>query len=113
MPPTARSPAEGNRSTRLSPSDQSALTDLAWHWEGAYERFALTDGVWQASPAAEPGRIITAATAWQLREKLRADYADRAVSMDAARGERTTRRRLRGTGCAEPEGGITDDQDAE
>jgi hypothetical protein len=73
---------------RLSASEQSALSDLAWHWEGAYERFAVADGVWQASPANEPGRVITARTAWELREKLRADYADRQVSLAAIRGER-------------------------
>jgi hypothetical protein len=74
--------------SRLPSSDQSALSDLAWHWEGAYERFAVTGGVWQASPTSEPGRVITAATARELREKLRADYADLKVSLSAIRGER-------------------------
>jgi hypothetical protein len=41
---------------RPSASDQSALSDLAWHREGAYERFAVTGGVWQASlPVSQAG----------------------------------------------------------
>jgi hypothetical protein len=72
----------------LTSIEQTALRDLAWHWEDAYERFTVTDGVWQASPVGEPGRVITAESAQELREKIRADYGEHNVSLATVRGER-------------------------
>lgn len=63
---------------KLTASEQSSLTQLSWHWEGAYENFTVTaDGTWQASPADDPGQVLTAGSAEQLREKIRADYPGR------------------------------------
>ena len=60
----------------LSKEEQSDLLDLTWHWESAYE-FRVVDGVWQATPAGDPVGMLTADSAWELREKVRADYAAR------------------------------------
>lgn len=58
----------------LSPGDEASLRDLSYHWEGAYG-FAVIDGVWTATPAGDPAGILTADTAFDLRELVRADYA--------------------------------------
>jgi nitroimidazol reductase NimA-like FMN-containing flavoprotein (pyridoxamine 5'-phosphate oxidase superfamily) len=58
----------------LSNEEEADLRDLAWHWEDAYE-FRVVDGVWQAIPAGDPAGLLTADAAWELREKVRADYA--------------------------------------
>jgi hypothetical protein len=60
----------------LSREDQTSLIELSWHWEGAYT-FQVTDGLWKAVPAADPAAVLTANTAWELREQIRADYAAR------------------------------------
>jgi hypothetical protein len=60
----------------LSPEEQADLLDLTWHWETAYS-FKVVDGVWQAIPAGDTAGVLTAESACQLREKVRADYAAR------------------------------------
>ena len=60
----------------LSNDEQANLLDLTWHWEGAYS-FKVVDGVWQAIPAGDAVSVLTADSAWQLGEKVRADYAVR------------------------------------
>lgn len=71
----------------LSKEDQSSLLDLAWHWESAYT-FSVIEGLWQAVPAADPSALLAAATAEELREKVRLDYASRQASLRPIRGER-------------------------
>lgn len=60
----------------LSKEEQTDLLDLTWHWENAYS-FQVTDGVWRAIPADDPACVLTADSAWELREKVRTDYAAR------------------------------------
>jgi hypothetical protein len=60
----------------LNPTDEAALCDLSWHWENAYT-FAVVDDTWTASPADNPADILTAESSWELRELVRADYAER------------------------------------
>jgi hypothetical protein len=77
---------EGRRLTR---SEQSSLTQLSWHWEGGYENFTVTDdGTWQASPVGEPGTVLTARSAEELREKIRDDYPSRQARRKADLHER-------------------------
>jgi nitroimidazol reductase NimA-like FMN-containing flavoprotein (pyridoxamine 5'-phosphate oxidase superfamily) len=71
----------------LSKEDQSSLLDLAWHWEAAYT-FSVVEGQWRAVPATDPSAGLTAATADELREKVRQDYASRQASRRPIRGER-------------------------
>jgi hypothetical protein len=71
----------------LSEEDQSSLLDLAWHWESAYS-FSVIEGVWQAVPAADTAAVLTAATASELREKVRQDYSLRQTRSRPIRGER-------------------------
>jgi hypothetical protein len=74
---------------KLTPSEQSTLTQLSWHWEGGYENFTVTgDGIWQASPVGEPATVLTAGSAEELREKIRADYAGRQARRNAGLHER-------------------------
>jgi hypothetical protein len=63
----------------LSKEEQSDLLDLTWHWEDAYE-FQVVDGVWRAIPAGDPAGVLTADSAWELREHVRTDYAERQSS---------------------------------
>jgi hypothetical protein len=67
----------------LSPEDQSSLIDLTFHWDEAYT-FAVVDGVWTASPLADPDSVVTAESAWDLRVKVRDDYARRQAADRAA-----------------------------
>lgn len=60
----------------LNPIDEAALRDLSWHWDGAYT-FAVVDDTWTATPADSPTGILTADSASELRELVRADYAER------------------------------------
>jgi hypothetical protein len=60
----------------LSNEEQADLVDLTWHWDTVYS-FKVIDGVWQAIPVADPAGILTADSAWELREKVRTDYAAR------------------------------------
>jgi hypothetical protein len=71
----------------LSKEDQSSLLDLTWHWESAYS-FTVVEGEWQAVPAIDPSVVLTAATAEELREKVRRDYASRPATLKPIRGER-------------------------
>jgi hypothetical protein len=58
----------------LNPADEAALRDLSRHWEDAYT-FAVVDDTWTATPAANPADILTAESAWELHELVKADYA--------------------------------------
>jgi len=72
----------------LTSGDQAGLEDLASHWDEEYQGFTVTDGVFQASPIREPGRVITAASTLELAEKIRADFSTYKVNLAAIRGER-------------------------
>ena len=81
-------PALGRQgSLMLTPDEEADLRDLSWHWEGAYG-FKVTDGVWSATPLANPSAVLTAESAHELRELVRRDYGERQVSLAAVRGER-------------------------
>jgi hypothetical protein len=69
----------------LSPEEQADLIDLTWHWETAYS-FKVVDSEWQAIPAGDPAEVLTADSAWELREKVRADYAVRQSSAQPTLG---------------------------
>lgn len=69
----------------LSNEEQTDLVDLTWHWEDAYS-FQVTDGVWQAIPAGDPAGVLTADSAWELREKVRRDYAARQSAARSSEG---------------------------
>lgn len=57
----------------ISRSDQSALNDLNWHWDTAYN--ISFDGVtWSASPLTQPTAVLTAESAPELRQQIREDY---------------------------------------
>jgi hypothetical protein len=57
----------------ISREDQSALNDLNWHWDTAYN-IAFDGETWSASPLTEPAAVLTAESAEELRELIRADY---------------------------------------
>jgi hypothetical protein len=61
----------------LDSDAQSALTDLRWHWDDAYE-INCVDGSWQAVPLLDPSAIISRDSSMELREALRRDYATQA-----------------------------------
>ena len=42
---------------------------------------SVIEGVWQAVPAVEPPAVLTAATAEELRKKVRQDYASRQTTV--------------------------------
>jgi hypothetical protein len=54
---------------------------------GAYS-FRVTDRVWTATPLTDPSAVLTADSAYELREVIRRDYAERQTSLAAIRGER-------------------------
>ncbi len=60
----------------LSREEQTDLLDLQFHWDTAY-RFQVTDGIWTATPAIDRAHVLTAESAWDLRELVRNDYAER------------------------------------
>jgi hypothetical protein len=55
----------------LTREEQSDLIDLTWHRETAYT-FSVVDGIWTATPADNPAGVLTAESAAQLTEKVRA-----------------------------------------
>jgi hypothetical protein len=59
--------------TPISREDQSALHDLNWHWDTAYN-IAFDGESWTASPLTDPSLVLTAESAAALREAIRADY---------------------------------------
>jgi hypothetical protein len=70
----------------LSNEEVADLRDLTWHWEGAYD-FKIVDAVWQAIPAGDPAGLLTADSAWDLREKVRLDYAARKSAAQAPQSD--------------------------
>jgi hypothetical protein len=52
-------------------------------WDSAYS-FEVIDGAWRTIRASDLAVVLTADTAWELRELVRADYAAR---QRAVRGE--------------------------
>jgi hypothetical protein len=73
----------------LSEQEQADLLDLTRRWEGAYS-FKITDAVWQAIAAGDPAGVLTAESAWELREKVRADYAARKSAAQSTHGYRNS-----------------------
>jgi hypothetical protein len=67
----------------LNPTDEAALRDLSWHSENVYA-FAVVDNTWTAIPADDPADILTAESASELRELIRADYAERHPAAQAS-----------------------------
>jgi len=57
----------------ISREDQTALNDLNWHWDTAYN-IAYDGETWSASPLTEPTAVLIAESAEELRELIRADY---------------------------------------
>jgi hypothetical protein len=61
--------------------DAQSLVNLQQHWQRddgtRVYTIAVTDGVWTGVPEAAPGVTLTAASAYELREMLRDDYAVR------------------------------------
>jgi hypothetical protein len=60
----------------VSKEDQTSLFALSLHWEAHYS-IMITDGVWCATPLEAPVSVLTANSAYELRELLRADCANR------------------------------------
>jgi hypothetical protein len=63
----------------LSAADEASLRDLAYHWDGAYS-FTVVDHVWTATPLGDPADVLTAESAYELRQLVRHDYANRAAA---------------------------------
>jgi hypothetical protein len=57
----------------ISREDQSALNDLTWHWDTAYN-VAYDGDIWSAAPLTDPDVLLMAETAAELREIIRNDY---------------------------------------
>jgi hypothetical protein len=62
--------------TVLSRDEELDLNGIRWHWDTAYA-IGLDDGVWTATPVADPATVLTADTADELRALIRADYTGR------------------------------------
>jgi hypothetical protein len=60
----------------LTREERSDLLNLMFHWDTAY-RFEVIGGVWRAIPADDPAGVLTADSACDLRELVRADYQNR------------------------------------
>jgi hypothetical protein len=56
---------------------EADLIGLRWNWEGAYTFTLSSDGIWTATVVGDPATILTADTADELRQMVRADYAGR------------------------------------
>jgi hypothetical protein len=65
-------PASSDHS--ISASDATSLWQLRVQWEDVYA-ISFRDGTWSASPFSRRTHLITADTAFGLREAMRADYA--------------------------------------
>jgi hypothetical protein len=57
----------------ISREDQTALNDLQFNWDTAYN-VSFDGDTWSASPLTEPTVVLTAETSHELRELIRADY---------------------------------------
>jgi hypothetical protein len=62
----------------LSQDDQTMLNDIRYHWQDAYY-VNFADGVWSAVPFDDRTILLTADTGMELRDKIRYDYAERAI----------------------------------
>jgi hypothetical protein len=59
----------------LNPADEADLRELARHWE-AYD-FSVCEDAWSARPRQERGALLTADSAAELQDLVRADYRSR------------------------------------
>jgi hypothetical protein len=57
----------------ISREDQSALNDLNYHWDTAYN-ISFDGDTWSAAPLSDAATVLTAESASDLRELIRADY---------------------------------------
>jgi hypothetical protein len=57
----------------MNVTEQAQLADLGFHWGHAYH-LSVCDGVWRASPLAQPADVLTARTADELRLMIRQHY---------------------------------------
>ena len=71
---------------RLTREEQNSLADLRFHWDDAYQIDCPDSAVWVARPLLAPAEVITAETAYSLREMLSEDYARRAARRQAEGG---------------------------
>jgi hypothetical protein len=60
----------------LSREQELDMTGMTWHWGEVYS-IAMQEGTWRATWRADPQEVLTAHSADELREKIRADYAKR------------------------------------
>ena len=60
-------------------AQEGPLADLRYHWDGGAHgyRIGVTGEAWTAIPVASPAEKLTAATAQELREKIRRDHLAR------------------------------------
>jgi len=78
------------------PGEQERLADLRWHWDLAYE-ISLSGEAWTARFLGGPG-ALSAGSAEELRNLIRADYAGRKAAETSGgtpsmgEGERALRR---------------------
>ena len=61
-----------------APDDQEQLADLRWHWDLAYE-INLCGGTWTAR-FLTGADMLSAASADDLRRRIRADYTSRTAA---------------------------------
>jgi hypothetical protein len=71
----------------LSQEQELDLTGMAWHWGEVYS-IAMQEGAWRATWKADPQAVLTANSADELRDKIRADYAQRTAKPSPLLGER-------------------------
>jgi hypothetical protein len=82
------------------PDDLEQLADLRWHWDLAYE-INLSEDTWTAEFLGGPGKL-SAGSADELRNLIRADYAARKAAEtvcggpEMGEGERALRRLVDG-----------------
>jgi hypothetical protein len=59
----------------ISREDQSALKDLQFHWDTAYN-ITFDGDTWSAAPLCDAATVLTAESASELRELMRRDYQE-------------------------------------
>lgn len=72
----------------LSREQELDMTGMTWHWGEVYS-IAMQEGIWRATWRADPQAVLSANSADELRDKIRADYTDRTgCKTTPLRGER-------------------------
>jgi hypothetical protein len=60
----------------ISKEDQTSLIWLRMNWESHYQ-ISFEDGIWQALPSFSPAEILTADSAYGLRDVMKDHFAAR------------------------------------